>query len=46
MNPLDTIKGTIIAGFVLAIALAFLNKVVTKSGATGTSTSVPAVKSK
>ncbi len=33
MNPLDTIKGTIIAGFVLALVLGVLNNVVTKKGA-------------
>ena len=35
MNPLNTITGTIIAGFVLAIILGPTVKVVTKSSATG-----------
>jgi len=39
MNPLNTIKGTIIAGFVLALVLGVLSNVVTKKGA---STSAPA----
>ena len=38
MNPLDTIKGTIIAGFVLALVLGVLNNVVTKKGASSTTT--------
>ena len=32
MNPLDTIKGTIIAGFVLALVLGVLTNIVTGKG--------------
>jgi len=48
MNPLDTIKGTIIAGFVLALVLGLVaNSIGKKSGVTAKSMPVPAaVKSK
>jgi len=46
MNPLDTIKGTIIAGFVLALVLGVLSNVVTKKGASTTTAPTTAVKSK